>query len=213
MRELKAMLRLDLRGLREVVLMVPILIGVLWILNWNTEPTWVMTALMVLILMVTQSLFRFGLFAAKAPLLDVLPVRRRTVVVSHYLVILAVAVGFCLFGAAAFLLLQAVGGAVPEDWGGQLLATLGAMLLIVGLILPHWRRSWRSWRTLARHLPVIAVVAAAIVLIAAHATGNLPPTWSSFLGQHGPWLLVVVGLLAFAGSLPVTLRAAEHQDR
>ena len=61
MRELTAALRLDLRSLREVGLMAPIIIGVFWVLNWNSDPTWIATALMILIFMVIRSLFiRFG---------------------------------------------------------------------------------------------------------------------------------------------------------
>ncbi|MDO5083230.1 MAG: ABC-2 transporter permease [Arachnia propionica] len=212
MRELTAMVRLDLRGLREMVLMVPIVIGVFWLLNWNAHPTWVISAMMILIFMMTQSLFRFGLFAAKVPLLDVLPVRRRTVVVSHYLMILASSLMVCLVGAVIFLVLQGVGVVVPQDWGMQLLASLGAMLLVIGLIVPHWWRPWRSWRTAVAHLPLFGVVCLVVILIAAHTTGNLPPAWSSFLGAHGPWLLLVIGVSVLAGSLPVTLRTAERLD-
>ena len=212
MRELTAALRLDLRSLREVGLMAPIIIGVFWVLNWNSDPTWIATALMILIFMVTRSLFRFGLFAARTSLLDVLPVRRRTVVVSHYLVILAAALAVGLLGTVLFLMLQGFGVAVPTDWAMRWIASLGAVLLIIGLVLPHRWRSWRSWRTAVVHLPVLGVVAATIILTAAHTTGNLPPAWGSFLGVHGPWLLLVVGLLGFAGSLPATLRAAERLD-
>ena len=126
-----------------------------------------------LIFMVIRSLFRFGLFAARTSLLDVLPVRRRTVVVSHYMVILAAALAVGLLGTVLFLMLQGLGVAVPTDWAMRWIASLGAVLLIIGLVLPHRWRSWRSWRTAVVHLPVLGVVAATIILTAAHTTGNL----------------------------------------
>ncbi|MDO5066938.1 MAG: ABC-2 transporter permease [Propionibacteriaceae bacterium] len=213
MPELAAMMRLNLRGLHEMTLAAPILVGVLWLLNWNSGFAWVATLLMILVFMVAQNLFRFGAFASKVPLLDVLPVQRRTVVVSRYLVILAVAVVLCpIIGALIFLVTQAAGGEVPEDWGRGLLTSLGAMLLIIGLILPNWWRPWRSWRTAMAYLPVFGVLGSFLILNAAYATGNLPSSLSSFLDEYGAWLTVTVGVLSFAGSLPITIRAAERLD-
>lgn len=206
MSELAPMLRLDLWTLvaaRRTILVYVALVGALSVLVGSVValPLAAMVAVMVGTLLVRAPTDRIHL------LYGTLPLRRRTVVVAHYAVTAATLVA----GLLAVSLVTAAADAArgrPMTWlGASAVATLGAVLIALAVMLP----ATLVWGPRAASLVWfggILLITSSVMLGGGLSAGLV----GALTGTTGALVLVGAGLLAFAASLVVSIGIYERQD-
>ena len=188
MRELKNAIRLDIQRILDSLFLV--VVGVLiWvffgILKGLMDLVFVIAMIAV---MTTTSAFygKLGLDGLEdADLLyDTLPLRRRTVMISHYLVSLAYLLAAEIVVVPVLLLWELLGMRAGGDWGAAASAAVGIMLV------------------------VFAVIAGVGIYLLGQLMSPLP----GWVLAGWPWLLLVAGLVAWAVSLLAAIRFYQRQD-
>lgn len=210
MRELKNAIRLDVQRILNSLFLVAI--GVLiWaffgILKGSMELVFVIAMIAV---MTTTSAFygKFGLDGLEdADLLyDTLPLRRRTVMISHYLVSLAYLLAAEIVVVPVLLLGEILGIRTGGDWWAAASAAVGIMLVVFAVMVPVL-----IGFTDARGVAVL-VVAAVVAGMGICLLGQLMSPLPGWVLAGWPWLLLVAGLVAWAVSLLVAIRVYQRQD-
>ena len=210
MRELKNAIRLDIQRILDSLFLV--VVGVLiWvffgILKGLMDLVFVIAMIAV---MTTTSAFygKFGLDGLEdADLLyDTLPLRRRTVMISHYLVSLAYLLAAEIVVVPVLLLWELLGMRAGGDWWAAASAAVGIMLVVFAVMVPVLIRF-----TDARGV-VVLVVVAVVAGVGIYLLGQLMSPLPGWVLAGWPWLLLVAGLVAWAVSLLVAIRVYQRQD-
>ena len=210
MRELKNAIRLDIQRILDSLFLV--VVGVLiWvffgILKGLMDLVFVIAMIAV---MTTTSAFygKLGLDGLEdADLLyDTLPLRRRTVMISHYLVSLAYLLAAEIVLVPVLLLGEILGMRAGGDWWAAASAAVGIMLVVFAVMVPVLIRF-----TDARGVAVLVVVAV-IAGVGIYLLGQLMSPLPGWILVGWPWLLLVAGLVAWAVSLLVAIRVYQRQD-
>ena len=210
MRELKNAIRLDMQRIRDSLFLVAI--GVLiWvffgILKGLMDLVFVIAMIAV---MTTTSAFygKLGLDGLEdADLLyDTLPLRRRTVMISHYLVSLAYLLAAEIVVVPVLLLGEILGLRAGGDWWAAASAAVGIMLVVFAVMVPVLIRF-----TDARGVAVLVVVAV-VAGVGIYLLGQLMSPLPGWVLAGWPWLLLVAGLVAWVVSLLVAIRVYQRQD-
>lgn len=210
MRELKNAIRLDVQRILNSLFLaaIGILIWVFFgILKGLMDLVFVIAMIAV---MTTTSAFygKFGLDGLEdADLLyDTLPLRRRTVMISHYLVSLAYLLAAEIVVVPVLLLWELLGMRAGGDWWAAASAAVGIMLVVFAVMVPVLIRF-----TDARGVAVLVVVAV-IAGVGIYLLGQLMSPLPGWVLAGWPWLLLVAGLVAWAVSLLVAIRVYQRQD-
>ena len=210
MRELKNAIRLDIQRILDSLFLV--VVGVLiWvffgILKGLMDLVFVIAMIAV---MTTTSAFygKLGLDGLEdADLLyDTLPLRRRTVMISHYLVSLAYLLAAEIVLVPVLLLGEILGMRAGGDWWAAASAAVGIMLVVFAVMVPVLIRF-----TDARGV-VVLVVVAVVASVGIYLLGQLMSPLPGWVLAGWPWLLLVAGLVAWAVSLLVAIRVYQRQD-
>lgn len=210
MRELKNSIRLDIQRILDSLFLV--VVGVLiWvffgILKGLMDLVFVIAMIAV---MTTTSAFygKLGLDGLEdADLLyDTLPLRRRTVMISHYLVSLAYLLAAEIVVVPVLLLGEILGMRAGGDWWAAASAAVGIMLVVFAVMVPVLIRF-----TDARGVAVLVVVAV-IAGVGIYLLGQLMSPLPGWVLAGWPWLLLVAGLVAWVVSLLVAIRVYQRQD-
>ena len=210
MRELKNAIRLDIQRILDSLFLV--VVGVLiWvffgILKGLMDLVFVIAMIAV---MTTTSAFygKLGLDGLEdADLLyDTLPLRRRTVMISHYLVSLAYLLAAEIVVVPVLLLWELLGMRAGGDWWAAASAAVGIMLVVFAVMVPVLIRF-----TDARGVAVLVVVAV-IAGVGIYLLGQLMSPLPGWVLAGWPWLLLVAGLVAWAVSLLAAIRFYQRQD-
>lgn len=210
MRELKNAIRLDVQRILDSLFLVAIgiLIWVFFgILKGLMDLVFVIAMIAV---MTTTSAFygKLGLDGLEdADLLyDTLPLRRRTVMISHYLVSLAYLLAAEIVLVPVLLLGEILGMRAGGDWWAAASAAVGIMLVVFAVMVPVLIRF-----TDARGVAVLVVVAV-VAGVGIYLLGQLMSPLPGWVLAGWPWLLLVAGLVAWAVSLLVAIRVYQRQD-
>ena len=210
MRELKNAIRLDMQRIRDSLFLVAI--GVLiWVFFGILKGLMDLVFIIAMIaVMTTTSAFygKFGLDGLEdADLLyDTLPLRRRTVMISHYLVSLAYLLAAEIVVVPVLLLGEILGLRAGGDWWAAASAAVGIMLVVFAFMVPVLIRF-----TDARGVAVLVVVAV-VAGVGIYLLGQLMSPLPGWVLAGWPWLLLVAGLVAWVVSLLVAIRVYERQD-
>jgi len=210
MRELKNAIRLDIQRILDSLFLV--VVGVLiWVFFGILKGLMDLVFLIAMIaVMTTTSAFygKLGLDGLEdADLLyDTLPLRRRTVMISHYLVSLAYLLAAEIVVVPVLLLWELLGMRAGGDWWAAASAAVGIMLVVFAVMVPVLIRF-----TDARGVAVLVVVAV-IAGVGIYLLGQLMSPLPGWVLAGWPWLLLVAGLVAWAVSLLVAIRVYQRQD-
>lgn len=210
MRELKNAIRLDVQRILDSLFLVAI--GILiWVFFGILKGLMGLVFFIAMIaVMTTTSAFygKFGLDGLEdADLLyDTLPLRRRTVMISHYLVSLAYLLAAEIVLVPVLLLGEILGMRAGGDWWAAASAAVGIMLVVFAVMVPVLIRF-----TDARGV-VVLVVVAVVAGVGIYLLGQLMSPLPGWVLAGWPWLLLVAGLVAWAVSLLVAIRVYQRQD-
>ena len=210
MRELKNAIRLDVQRILDSLFLVAI--GILiWVFFGILKGLMDLVFFIAMIaVMTTTSAFygKLGLDGLEdADLLyDTLPLRRRTVMISHYLVSLAYLLAAEIVLVPVLLLGEILGMRAGGDWWAAASAAVGIMLVVFAVMVPVLIRF-----TDARGVAVLVVVAV-IAGVGIYLLGQLMSPLPGWVLAGWPWLLLVAGLVAWAVSLLVAIRVYQRQD-
>ena len=210
MRELKNAIRLDIQRILDSLFLV--VVGVLiWVFFGILKGLMGLVFVIAMIaVMTTTSAFygKLGLDGLEdADLLyDTLPLRRRTVMISHYLVSLAYLLAAEIVVVPVLLLGEILGMRAGGDWWAAASAAVGIMLVVFAVMVPVLIRF-----TDARGVAVLVVVAV-IAGVGIYLLGQLMSPLPGWVLAGWPWLLLVAGLVAWAVSLLVAIRVYQRQD-
>ena len=210
MRELKNAIRLDIQRILDSLFLV--VVGVLiWVFFGILKGLMGLVFVIAMIaVMTTTSAFygKLGLDGLEdADLLyDTLPLRRRTVMISHYLVSLAYLLAAEIVLVPVLLLGEILGMRAGGDWWAAASAAVGIMLVVFAVMVPVLIRF-----TDARGVAVLVVVAV-IAGVGIYLLGQLMSPLPGWVLAGWPWLLLVAGLVAWAVSLLVAIRVYQRQD-
>ena len=210
MRELKNAIRLDIQRILDSLFLV--VVGVLiWVFFGILKGLMDLVFFIAMIaVMTTTSAFygKFGLDGLEdADLLyDTLPLRRRTVMISHYLVSLAYLLAAEIVLVPVLLLGEILGMRAGGDWWAAASAAVGIMLVVFAVMVPVLIRF-----TDARGVAVLVVVAV-IAGVGIYLLGQLMSPLPGWVLAGWPWLLLVAGLVAWVVSLLVAIRVYQRQD-
>ena len=210
MRELKNAIRLDIQRILDSLFLV--VVGVLiWVFFGILKGLMGLVFVIAMIaVMTTTSAFygKLGLDGLEdADLLyDTLPLRRRTVMISHYLVSLAYLLAAEIVLVPVLLLGEILGMRAGGDWWAAASAAVGIMLVVFAVMVPVLIRF-----TDARGGAVLVVVAV-IAGVGIYLLGQLMSPLPGWVLAGWPWLLLVAGLVAWAVSLLVAIRVYQRQD-
>ena len=210
MRELKNAIRLDVQRILDSLFLVAI--GILiWVFFGILKGLMDLVFFIAMIaVMTTTSAFygKLGLDGLEdADLLyDTLPLRRRTVMISHYLVSLAYLLAAEIVLVPVLLLGEILGMRAGGDWWAAASAAVGIMLVVFAVMVPVLIRF-----TDARGGAVLVVVAV-IAGVGIYLLGQLMSPLPGWVLAGWPWLLLVAGLVAWAVSLLAAIRFYQRQD-
>lgn len=210
MRELKNAIRLDVQRILDSLFLVAI--GILiWVFFGILKGLMDLVFFIAMIaVMTTTSAFygKFGLDGLEdADLLyDTLPLRRRTVMISHYLMSLAYLLAAEIVVVPVLLLWELLGMGASGDWWAAASAAVGIMLVVFAVMVPVLIRF-----TDARGVAVLVVVAV-IAGVGIYLLGQLMSPLPGWVLAGWPWLLLVAGLVAWVVSLLVAIRVYQRQD-
>lgn len=210
MRELKNAIRLDIQRILDSLFLV--VVGVLiWVFFGILKGLMGLVFVIAMIaVMTTTSTFygKLGLDGLEdADLLyDTLPLRRRTVMISHYLVSLAYLLAAEIVLVPVLLLGEILGMRAGGDWWAAASAAVGIMLVVFAVMVPVLIRF-----TDARGVAVLVVVAV-VAGVGIYLLGQLMSPLPGWVLAGWPWLLLVAGLVAWAVSLLVAIRVYQRQD-
>ena len=210
MRELKNAIRLDIQRILDSLFLV--VVGVLiWVFFGILKGLMDLVFFIAMIaVMTTTSAFygKLGLDGLEdADLLyDTLPLRRRTVMISHYLVSLAYLLAAEIVLVPVLLLGEILGMRAGGDWWAAASAAVGIMLVVFAVMVPVLIRF-----TDARGAAVLVVVAV-VASVGIYLLGQLMSPLPGWVLAGWPWLLLVAGLVAWAVSLLVAIRVYQRQD-
>ncbi len=220
MRELGSALRIDLHRLRGVFLFGG-LMAFFWVIPGllhgildEGKPSFSISvpllSLFLVVLMLV--LFQVGRVDGVDILYDILPLRRRTVIISGYLVLLVLSFLFEIAVAAMMLAMPMAGVNVGADWPVAVLASLVAALFGFAIAAPLVVRfGGRNGGIVI--FSILAVTALGVhAMVQTASPGASPPLLTGWLPLEGLWVLLLAGLVAYAVSLPVSIRIYERQD-
>lgn len=211
MPDLAPMLSLDIRSLVSLRVVLPIyaLVVVTYIVAWGPEMALPMSGVAGLI--VSSTLIGLGKSGRLHLLYGTLPVRRRTVVLAHYVVSAAALAALVGLGTVVGAATGALRGSSGIDLPSAAPATLGTALAVLAIQQPATLR----WGARGATFGMLFVVFAASGLALA-IPGLLDAVTAALASAAGqawlPWGVLAVGAGSFAASYPVAVRLYERQD-
>ncbi len=214
MPDLAAMVSLDVRSLVSLRVVLPTyaLLVVAYTVAWG--PQMALPLFGVAALIVGNTLFGLGESSRLNLLYGTLPVRRRTVVLAHYLVSAVALTALVSLGALFGTLANALRGTPDAELPLTAAATLGVTFVAMAFQQPAIVR-WGA-RGAAFGLLFVALAASMLMLtvtpwlLPADALGA---TLASASTQAWlPWGIVAAGAGALAASYPIAVRIDERQD-
>ena len=148
-------------------------------------------------------------------LFDSLPLRRRTVMISHHLITSILLVLFEIMASVMLLVGSALGMPVDAGWPAVAAGVTGIILAIFSVLIPVYIGCENSCAKVVFPVLVIFVVSG-LLGFRAGMLSEPQDAWSQsfgawFLGAM-PWLLLLVGVAAWVASLFVSIRNYERQD-
>ena len=148
-------------------------------------------------------------------LFDSLPLRRRTVMISHHLITSILLVLFEIMASVMLLVGSALGMPVDAGWPAVAAGVTGIMLAIFSVLIPVYIGCENSCAKVVFPVLVIFVVSG-LLGFRAGMLSEPQDAWSQsfgawFLGAM-PWLLMLVGVAAWVASLFVSIRNYGRQD-
>ena len=148
-------------------------------------------------------------------LFESLPLRRRTVMISHHLITSILLVLFEIMASVMLLVGSALGLPVDAGWPAVAAGVTGIMLAIFSVLIPVYIGCENSCAKVVFPVLVIFVVSG-LLGFRAGMLSEPQDAWSQsfgawFLGAM-PWLLLLVGVAAWVASLFVSIRNYERQD-
>lgn len=211
MSDLAPMLRLDLHSLVAQRRMFAIFIVMSAVFAFAGGVTFSMPLLAVVGMMIGLTLFGTAETNKLTTLYGSLPVRRRTVMVSHYLVAagmttLAIVIGMLFAGVASVVRGESAEGLLMSG-----VAVVGALFVVLSFMIPlqvRFGAMTGSFVALAVTMVISGIVGFGL---GQEALAGLLAS----LNAAGPWLvagLVAVGLVGLAVSVLVSIRIYERQD-
>lgn len=217
MRELKAMVMVDLtRVFRS--LLVPAMLALIIFKMWAGKQEEIFSYGFYVLVLATIVFYldidRDG-EGKTFLLLDSLPLRRRTVMISHYLITSILLVVFEVLASVMLVVGSALGMPVDAGWPAVAARDTGIMLIVFSVLIPIYIGFKSSWAKVFFPMLMIFVVSgllgfrAGIMSAPQAARSQSFESW--FLGAV-PWLLLLVGLAAWVASLFVSIRNYERQD-
>ena len=211
MSDLAPMVRLDLHSLVAQRRMFLIFVVMSAAFAFAGGVTFSMPLLAVVGMMIGLSLFGTAETNKLTMLYGSLPVRRRTVMVSHYLVAagmttLAIVIGMLFAGVASVVRGESAEGLLMSG-----VAVVGALFVVLSFMIPlqvRFGAMTGSFVALAVTMVISGIVGFGL---GQEALAGLLAS----LNAAGPWLvagLVAVGLVGLAVSVLVSIRIYERQD-
>lgn len=211
MSDLAPMLRLDLHSLVAQRRMFAIFIVMSAVFAFAGGVTFSMPLLAVVGMMIGLTLFGTAETNKLTTLYGSLPVRRRTVMVSHYLVTVGVTTLAVVIGLAFAALAAVVRGEPIEGLVLSGVALVGSLFVVLSLMIPlqvRWGAVTGSFVALAVTLAISGVVGFGL---GQEALAELVAS----LGSGGSWAvlgLLALGLVGLVVSVLVCIRIYERQD-
>ena len=214
MSDLAPMVSLDIRSLVTLRVVLPLyaLLVVVYMLAWG--PQMALTMFGVAALIVGNTLFGLGESSRLNLLYGTLPVRRRTVVLAHYLVSAIALTALVGLGTLVGIAANAMRGTPDAGLPMAAAATLGATFVVMAFQQPATLR----WGARGAAFGLLFVVFAVSGLILVIPPGLIPvDTLDAMLATAAhqawlPWVVVGVGAGVLAASYPVAVRIYERQD-
>jgi hypothetical protein len=160
-------------------------------------------------------LFNLDLEPGQGLLYDILPLRRRTLVISHYLVALLWLVILNALAMLLGLILVSAGISLGEidslrSLGVELMGKSGMALLFMAFLLPHTMRySMTAARGRVILIACCFLIGAVVAIVVTVVLSDLAT------GEAGLWrscLMCLGGLMAYAASLLITVRLCERRE-
>ena len=217
MRELKAMVMVDMtRVFRS--LLVPAMLSLIIFRMWSGEQEEVFSYgfyVLALAMIVFYLDIDPGGEVKTSLLFDSLPLRRRTVMISHHLITSILLVSFEIVASVMLLVGSALGMTIDAGWPAIAARDTGIMLVFFSVLIPVYIVCENSCVKVVFPILVVFVVSGLLgvragILSAPQAAWSQSfGTW--FLGAM-PWLLLLIGLAAWVASLFVSIRNYERQD-
>lgn len=215
MRDLSHMLRLDLWQMRTVAPYSLMVIGLMTFFEVLMRSVPIGSTLVVGAVCVVFFLFNLDLEPGQGLLYDILPLRRRTLVMSHYLVALLWLVILNALAMLPGLILVSAGISLGEidslgALGVDLMGKSGVALLFMTFFLPFTMRYGLTG--LGGRVILIAccfLIGAVVAIVVTVMLSDLAT------GEAGLWrscLMCLGGLMAYAASLLITVRLCERRE-
>lgn len=215
MREFKAMVKIDLNRLARVSkVLLPAMFVFMIFRLWEERWEWFFFYGFY-VLLAAMFIFYSDIGDDREEktflLLDVLPLRRRMVVISHCVM---TSILLAVFEAMLVIVLvvgSALGVVVDSGWPAMAVGEIGIVLSIFSIMIPVHIGSKTSGGRWVFPALMALVVGFSIGILSAIQAGWSRSFDSWFLDAM-PWMLLLVGLAAWATSLFVSIRNYELQD-
>lgn len=184
-------------------------LGVVWLfIAWVGTPAEALPILVSMPMMLALMSFQLGTAGLAY---DTLPLRRATVMISHYLIALALIVAFAIIGSGLSLLIARLRG-LPVDGAMASLTgiILAGVVFALALLLPLALR----FGTQVGMLVFVGIWFGA--LFGVRGLMGLAPDLARAVVEAAanvaPWMIIVAALLAYAASLLISIRIYGAQD-
>lgn len=211
MSELLLMLRLDVETLSSTRRMLVVFIGLCCLFAAVGGASFALPLIAMAAVFTGLSLFGAVEANRLTLLYGSLPLRRRTVVVSHYVItvlmtLVAVGLGVAVTAVASLLRREPL-----TDLAASGVGVLGMLFLVLGILIPayvRWGTKSGAWVALGLVLAVSAIAAFGQRLpMVAEVVRSV-----AGLGNMAVWGVLVIGLAVLALSAIVSIRIYQRQD-
>ena len=203
-------MRVDIRHVFRIFFVMSIMIPIWIVFNGSKGVVIWVFGLSVVVLFATIGVLHGGFYLDSLEedrlLYDVLPLRRRVVMISHYL-ISAVCVIVVEFVAVAVLFaVKFMGVKIIDNWWVTVFVSAGIIFSISAIMVPVLLRFGGGIGA------TVMVVGLSVVLLGGAIVEALMPPMSGWGHVWWSCLFVVCSLVFYAVSLPVSIRFYERQD-
>lgn len=223
-RELGAMLKFDLYRMRGIFYLAPGAILYWFVFSHGAEDpmSFASTSFIVWVMMLIFVVFGRYRRGLDGVLYDILLLRRRVVMISHYLTSLILVVLYGSLLAVVLGLRVLLGMGAASGWVAMAVSSLGAALLSCAVLAPvavcygYFRESFVEYGYITNIFIFIIMVVTGMMGCWA-ALSAMPDSWlmanfPEWLRPWGPWLLLGLCLVGYLVSLLVSIFIYERQD-
>ena len=223
-RELGAMLKFDLYRMRGIFYLAPGAMLYWFVFSHGAEDPMSFASTSFIVLAIVLIFVVFGRYrrGLDGVLYDILLLRRRVVMISHYLTSLILVVLYGSLLAVVLGLRVLLGMGAASGWVAMAVSSLGAALLSCAVLAPvavhygYFTDSFFKYGYITGLFVFIITVATGMMGCWA-ALSAMPDSWlmanfPGWLRPWGPWLLLGLGLVGYLVSLLVSIFIYERQD-